>query len=140
MLIRHPMDTDGDGLPSVRLTDRIVDNSNPSSTCHSGVDFSSTGVLSTIQANGGFSAVMNEWLNSGAASGFYLQRTILSGTLEVDAGAGWLQLSTSRTYDNQKVSAGIKTTEVFFELSSDVSGTPLVATATMTFISEQGTL
>ena len=140
MLIRHPMDSDGDGLPSVRLTDRIVDNSNPSSTCHSGVDFSSTGVLCTIQANGGFSAVMNEWLNSGSASGFYLQRTILSGTLGVDAGAGWLQLSTSRTYDNQKVSAGIKTTEVFFELSSDVSGTPLVATATMTFISEQGTL
>ena len=66
-----------------------------------------------------------------------MQRTIISGTLETDAGAGFLQLSGTRSYINEKSTLGIKTTVVFFEISSDASGTPLVATATMTFISER---
>jgi hypothetical protein len=138
MLLRRIHDTDGSVSDFVNITDRTVDNSSPSGTVHSGVRFGSSGVLSKIQFNGGFSAISGEWLGSGAASGFFLQRTILSGTLEDDAGTGWLQLNANRDYDNQKSSSGTKITVVFFEVSSDVSGVPVVDTATMTFVSSQG--
>ncbi len=140
MLLRRIHDTDGAPLANVNITDRNIRNSIGSGTCHSGVSFGSDGVLSKIQANGGFSAISGQWLVTGAASTFFVQRTILSGTLEVDPGTGFLQLNSTRTYDNQKSSAGEKITEVFFEVSSDVSGVPIVDTATMTFTSDQGFL
>jgi len=140
MLLRRIHDTDGVAANNVKITDRTVLGIRISGTCHSGIRLGSDGVLSTIQGNGGFSAISGEWLVTGSASGFFVQRTIVSGTLEVDPGTGFLQLNADRTYDNQKSSAGTKTTEVFFEISSDVSGTPIVDTATMTFISEQGPL
>ena len=130
----------GAAADTVNITDRFVSGILTSGTCHSGIRFSSDGVLLTIQNNGGFSSVSGEWLVTGTASGFYVQRTIISGTLEVDAGTGWLQLNANRTYDNQKSSAGLKTTVVFFEVSSDMSGVPVVDTATMTFASLQGEL
>lgn len=138
MLLRRIHDTDGAVADFVNITDRTISNARDSGTCHSGVRFGASGVLSKIQPNGGFSAISGEWLGSGTASGFYLQRTLISGTLEVDAGTGFLQLNTNRDYDNQKSSAGTKITEVFFEISSDVSGVPVVDTATMIFESEQG--
>ena len=134
---RHS-ETEGVASDNVKITDRTVFNLRESGTCHSGIRLGLSGVLSTIQANGGFSAISGEWLISGTASGFFVQHTIISGTLEVDPGAGFLQLNVNRDYDNQKSSSGSKTTIVFFEISSDVSGVPVVDTATMTFISEQG--
>ncbi len=133
MLVHQIQTSEGSVSASVNLEDRTITGFGESGTIHSGIETGSDGVLSKIQANGGLSAISGEWLLSGAASGFYIQRTILSGTLEVDAGAGWLQMNTNRTYDNQKASVGNKTTEVFFEISSDVSGVPVVDTATMTF-------
>lgn len=139
MLLHQIQDSEGTVSDTVKITDRTVSNARDSGTCHSGVRFGSSGVLSKIQPNGGFSAVSGEWLVSGTASGFFVQHTILSGTLEVDpAVATWNQLNVNRDYDNQRSSAGTKITVVFFELSSDVSGVPLLDTATMTFESEQG--
>ncbi len=135
MLVHQHQTSEGSVAASVNLEDRTVNSFGLSGTVHSGIRTGSDGVLSTIQPNGGFSAVSGEWLLSGAASGFYIQRTIISGTLEVDEGAGWLQMNSNRTYDNQKSSVGIKTTVVFFEISSDVSGVPVVDDATMTFVS-----
>ena len=140
MLVHQTQESEGVVPDSVNITDRTISGARDSGTCHSGVRFGASGVLSRIQPNGGFSAISGEWLVTGDPTGFYLQRTLISGTLEVDAGAGFLQLNTNRDYDNQKSSAGQKTTEVFFEISSDVSGVPVVDTATMTFNSEQGTL
>lgn len=138
MLVHQHHVSEGSVSASVNLENRTVLGDGASGTIHSGIRTGSAGVLFRIQPNGGFSAISGEWLLSGGPAGFYIQRTIISGTLEVDAGAGWLQMNTNRDYDNQKSSAGIKTTEVFFEISSDVSGVPVVDTATMTFISEQG--
>lgn len=140
MLVHQTQISEGTVADSVKVTDRNVVGVREFGTCHSGIRLGSDGVLSTIQANGGFSAISGEWLISGAASGFFVQRTILSGTLESDAGTGFLQLNANRDYDNQKSSAGTKITEVFFEFSSDASGTPIVDTATMTFTSIQGGL
>jgi len=139
MLVHQTQTSEGVASDTVNITDRQVSNVRESGTCHSGVKFGSDGILSKLQANGGFTAISGQWLVSGTASGFFLQHTIISGTLEVDPPvATFNQLNTDRTYDNQKSSSGTKTTVVFFELSSDVSGSPIVDTATMTFISEQG--
>ena len=124
-----------------RISNRTVNNVRPSGTCHSGIKLDNDGILYSIQNNGGFSAIVGEWNINGPVANFFVQRTIIPpGTLQVDPGAGFLVLSTDRIYDNQKSSAGIKTTEVFFEIADDAGGTNIIDTATMTFISEQGTL
>ncbi len=138
MLVHQVQGSEGVVLQGVKLKDRTIDSFRISGTCHAGVRLGSDGILYRIQPNGGFSAISGEWLLSGSAGSFFVQRTIVSGTLEDDAGAGFLQLNANRDYDNQKSTAGTKTTVVFFEISSDVSGVPIVDTATMTFECEQG--
>lgn len=140
MLVHQIQDSEGVVLEGVKLTNRDILGFRISGTCHAGVQFGSDGVLFKIQSEGGLSAIIGQWLLSGSAASFFLQRTIISGTLEVDAGTGFLQLNANREYDNQKSTAGVKTTVVFFELSSDVSGVPIVDTATMIFECEQGGL
>jgi len=137
MLTHMIQASEGIGNDAVKLNDRTVNRFRLVDTCHSGIRTNGSGVLQLIQANGGFSSVSGEWLIFGSSATFYIQRTIISGTLEVDPGAGFLQMNTNRTYDNQKASVGVKTTVVFFEIASDASGTPIVDTATMTFISER---
>lgn len=135
MLIHQNYTSEGSAPAAVHVTDRTVDNELFfGGACHSGIKLGSDGVLSTIQNNGGFSAIIGEWLLSGGAAGFFVQRTIISGTLEVDPGGGFLQLNADRTYDNQSTT-GTKITEVFFEFSSDIGGTPIVATVTHIYIS-----
>jgi len=98
------------------------------------------GVFSIIQGAGGFSQITGPWRLAGTPADFYVQRTLESGTLQVDAGAGFLQLNVDRIYDSQKVSAGSKKTVVFFEIADDAGGANILDTATMTFLCEQGTL
>ena len=138
MLVHQVQGSEGVVAQGVKLKDRTIDSFRISGTCHAGVRLGSDGVLSRIQPDGGFSAISGEWLLSGSAADFFVKRSTLSGTLEVDPGDGFLQLNVNRDYDNQKSTAGTKTTTVFFEISSDVSGVPIVDTATMTFECEQG--
>ncbi len=120
-----------------RINNRTVSNVVSGGTCHSGIQLDNDGILYLVQGNGGLSAVVGEWKINGASASFFVQRTIISGTLQVDPGAGFLVLSTDRLYDNQKSSVGIKTTEVFFEIADDAGGTNIIDTATMIFVSEQ---
>lgn len=133
MLVHQNQESEGTVSDTVTLTDRTVENTSDEAPVSSGIQLNSSGVLFTYQPNGGLSQITGEWLVSGSASGFFVQRTITVGTLETDPGAGFLQLNTTRDYVNLKSTNGSKTTTVFFEISSDVSGVPIVATATMTF-------
>ena len=138
MLMRQDgWDSDGDVVDSVTLKDRTVFRIGLSGIVFSGIRLGSDGILYLFQANGGVSAVGGEWLVFGTASTFYVQRTITSGDLEVDAGAGFLQLNVNRDYNNQQTLVGESSATVFFEISSDVSGSPVVADATMIFTSEK---
>lgn len=133
MLAHQHQESDGSPNDNVKLTDRTVSRVNPSDPCHSGIQANSSGVLNEVQNNGGLSAVIGEWLVKGSPSGFYIQRTIVSGTLETDPGAGFLQMNTSRLYENILTIGDRKITVVFFEISSDVGGVPVIATATHTY-------
>ncbi len=139
MLTHQTWQSEGVGVDTVNIVSTTIDNALESGTCHSGVSLDNDGVLLHIQANGGASAIVGQWLVNGTASDFFVQRTIISGTLQVDPGAGFLQLNVNRTYDSQRSTAGIKTTVIFLEVSSDISGVPIVATADFTLICEQGT-
>ena len=139
MLTHQTWQSEGAGVDTVNIASTTLFNSRISGTCHAGVSLGSDGVLSHIQSNGGFSAIIGQWLVNGTASDFFVQRTIVSGTLQVDPGAGFLQLNVDRTYDNQRTGPGISTTELFLEVSSDISGVPIVETATFILICEQGT-
>lgn len=124
------------GSNSIKLSDRDVFRLGIFGTVHSGIQLNTSGVLNLVQLNGGFSAITGEWLVVGSSSTFYVQRTIISGTLETDPGSGFLQLSSSRLYINENASIGSKVTVVFFELADSAAGTNILASATMTFTSE----
>lgn len=140
MLIHQIQSSGGAVSEAVTLNDRSIFRFRLSGTCHSGIKLGSDGVLSLIQSDGGFSQVTGEWLVAGTPADFYVQHTIIVGTLEVEPGSGFNQLNTDRIYDNQKASAGDKLTTVFFEIADDAGGTNILDTATMNFSSEQGTL
>lgn len=135
MLVHQTQTSEGAVIDTVVLGNRNVTNFRAVLPCESGIKLDSDGILYTVQNDGGFSAIIGEWLVSGTASTFYVEHTILDGTLETDPGPGFLQLNVDRIYINLKSSEGTKITTVFFEISSDASGTPVVATATMTFSS-----
>lgn len=99
---------------------------------YSGLKIDADGNLYERTANGGWSQFA-AWLLAGTASTYYVSRTILFGTLTTDAGAGPLQLNADREYDVQ-TSKGSKESSVRFDIASDVSGTPIVASRTYTFI------
>ncbi|MGY8962553.1 MAG: hypothetical protein ACKVKT_03245 [Rhodospirillales bacterium] len=132
-------DSDGVGTATVKITSRTVSNTTFDQTCHSGVRFASDGVLFLIQSNGGFSSVSGEWLLVGSAASFYLKRTITSGDLQTDTNgdALWHIMNATKTFEiTQAVPDLEKSSTVFFEISSDASGSPVIATATMTFTAE----
>lgn len=136
MLVHMNQDSEGLGNDAVKLASVNLTRISVNGPSFSGIQMGSSGVLSYRQVNGGLSSVSGQWLVFGDPTAFYIQRTIISGTLETDPGAGFLQLNTSRSYTNKKSTIGVKVTEVFFEISSDASGVPIVETASMTFTSE----
>ena len=136
MLIHQNHTSEGSVNPAVKVKSRTFTSEGIfTPAVYSGLRFGSDGVLSKVQANDGLSAISGEWLISGAASDFWCQRTVISGTLEVDAGSGFINMAVNLNYKNIKSSVGTKTTVVFFEISNDASGVPIVETATITFVS-----
>lgn len=138
MFINQIVTSEGIGVAGVNVTNRSISNINIFSPCHAGLKLGSDGVLSTINASGGFNAISGEWLITGSAAGFFVKRTIISGTLDTDPGTGFLQLNANRTYEVVRSVEGTSETVLFLEFSSDASGVPLVATATYTITAEQG--
>ena len=104
-------------------------------TVYSGLKIDSDGNLYARQTAGGWSSI-GSWLLNGANTGFFVTTVIESGTLTTDAGRGPIVLSSDRIFDVQS-SMGIKTCTVSFEISTDVSGSPIVASITHVFTAEK---
>ena len=136
MLVHQIQDSEGAVTSAVNLTTRTIENSVTTGDCHSGIRLDNAGVAFTKNANNSNSQITGEWLLAGSAAGFFVQRTIISGTLDTDPGAGFLQLNATRTYAILQSSSGDQTTVIFLEISSDVSGVPIVDTATITMIAQ----
>ncbi len=121
---------------AVNLPANIFDNFVQSGLCYSGLRVGADGNLYERHPTGGWSR-FGTWLFTGTSDGYYLSRSIVSGTLSTDAGAGPLQLNVNRDYDVQ-IANGEKIATIQFDISSDVSGTPIVATAIYVFFANSG--
>ncbi len=84
-------------------------------TAYSGAKFASDGQVYERQAGGGWSNI-GSWLLNGTNSDFYVIRTINSGSLTTDAGAGPLQLNTDRVYDIQRTTDGESRAAIEFSI------------------------
>lgn len=124
---------------AVKMGSHIFFSIGTTGTIYSGVRFGADGSLYERQPAGGWSR-FGTWLYNGTASTYYLSRSIDAGTLTTDAGAGPLQMNSNRDYDIQLSSNGSKTTSVTFDISDDVSGSPVIDTQTWTFNIERGLL
>jgi len=105
---------------------------------YSGLKIAADGSLYERQNTGGWSR-FGTWLLAGTNSNYYVSRTVNQGTLTTDAGAGPLQLNADRIYDVQ-VNVGDETVFIRFDIASDVSGSPIVATANYAFTAIVSTL
>ena len=71
---------------------------------------------------------LSSWLQKGTASGYYIQRSIDSGTLVSDAGDGQqLNLDREYTLTDSSPSDGPTTAVLTFEISTDAPGSNVVA-------------
>ncbi len=123
----------------VTITSRTISRFRLDETCYSGIMFGGDGILYAIQNNTGTSAIIGEWLVNGTPGDFYVSRTIISDTLDTDAGAGPLQLNAGRLYRINRSMIGVKTTVITCDISDDVSGSPILDSATFTFVAEYET-
>lgn len=87
----------GAGSNAVELLALELRRSRRETPCKSGIKIDSDGNIYKMQSNGGWSNA-GQWLLYGTASSFNVSRTIESGSLTVDAGAGPLALSADREY------------------------------------------
>ncbi|GAF68642.1 unnamed protein product [marine sediment metagenome] len=115
---------------AVQIPDRVFIQVGYDKPCHAGVKFDADGDIYSKQANGGWSKVAT-WLLVGGSGDFYLSRVIDSGSLDTDAGAGPLLMSTDREYSLEDgIFGGLEdgeSAQVSFEISTDVSGSPVAA-------------
>lgn len=113
----------------VRFVSHDFSREGTTAPVYSGLRIATAGNLQARTATGSWQGI-GSWLLNGSAGDFYVSRTIDSGTLTTDAGAGPLQLNTDRDYSINGLN---KTTQVSFEISDDVSGSPVRASVTYVF-------
>jgi len=114
------------GSEFVNLLSYNLKGVRPSGTAYSGVKFDNDGNLYVLRGTNNY-GLLTAWLVKGSASSFYISRVIQSGSLNVDAGAGPIIMSTDRLYSIQRIFEGEQNATIDFEISSDVSGAPVLA-------------
>jgi hypothetical protein len=122
-------------------TSTPVYNYRSSGTCHSGVSFNSNGTEYKQSNLGSWTGTSRGvWLDSGLNSEVWVQRTIVSGSLTVDAGSGRLQLSTTRNFGVQQPTSGTNSCTVRFKFYDAASGGSEIGdTGNIVISAEQGT-
>ena len=114
----------GDGLNltfSTAVGHAVVSPANATAT----INFLTTGGCSFAPSGSG------GWYD-GTPSGWSIRRTINSGALQLDAGVGWLALSSNRQFGCQETGIGTRTANVTFDFSSD-GGTTIHGTRSVVF-------
>lgn len=112
----------GDPGDSAQLPDVYETNLRGITPCYAGIRLGADGNVYSQLRNGNWSNV-GQWLLSGAAADFSVVRTLNSGSLTTDAGAGPLALSSDRTYSISNSTWGtIKTTVITLVVEATTGG------------------
>lgn len=129
--------------PSVSATADGCSNFRSSGTVYGGPRFLNTGAEQEYTNTGGVTSKGN-WLDSGASSEVWVEWTRTGGSLanwDVWPGAGRHQLSTTRSYQINRSSAGVESIAGYFRFYDAASGGNLLQqTSTVTWSIEQGIL
>ena len=135
LISRNNMETGTGGTQAsaVQLFSYTLNHADAYGVVYSGVKFDGDGIMYILQSSNNYSKG-RPWLLAGAATSFYLTRIINEGSLDTDAGAGPLQMNTDRIYYISQKFNGRKSAIVDFEISSDSSGSPVIANCRMEFI------
>lgn len=105
----------------------------PSSIAYSGLRFDNDGQIYRMSGGGAWNATAT-WLLDGAASSFYLFRTVDTGSLTNDDGDG-TQMNTADIdfWVSTTTEWFTKTAKVTFNITSDAGGSNVLATRQYTF-------
>jgi hypothetical protein len=95
---------------------------------YSGIQFNLDGTIQKMTSAGAWQGTGYSWLQKGAASSYYIQRTMVEGVLDfLDSGDG-VVLSTSRSYALTETRTYNNNRAVItFEISTDAPGTTVKA-------------
>ena len=97
----------GGAAPTVSLNTADVLKSSIIGTVYANLQYNTSGVeYSNSGRTDNFSTSRGNWLDTGLASGAWLERTINSGSLLTDPGGGRLQMSTTRTFKVRDTDSG----------------------------------
>jgi hypothetical protein len=93
------------------------------------ITFNADGTCSYL----GDGTLVGGWFTPGVTpTGWSVRRTINSGALQTDAGAGWLALSSGRSFGCQETGVGSRVASVTFEFSPD-GGTTILGSRSVSF-------
>lgn len=126
----------GGAAPDVNLPANIFITNLVSGLCYSGLRIGADGDLYERHPTGGWSRY-GTWLFRGSAATYYVVRSVDSGVLTTDAGAGPLQLNANRDYDVQ-TSSGESDAVIQFDIADEATGTNIVTSIIYTFIAISG--
>ena len=110
--------------------DQYHDLININADCTAGVSFNSNGT-EYAYSNGGVAtgASLGSWLDGGANSDFYIQCTVISGTLTTGTEDTWQIMSTTRGWTVKETTDGqFETATIKIEIATDALGADIVAT------------
>ncbi len=116
----------------------VISNIRAGATCWAGIVFNAVGTENENTNLNSFTVSRGNWLDAGDSSEVWIERTINSGPgFNVDdPGAGRLQLSTNRKFNQNQTGIGVRTTNVTFDFWDAASGGNKIATVTYDVIAE----
>ena len=127
--------------PEVSANSANISTIGPDNPVVAGLQINSSGVEWSSNAAGSYNVGRGVWLDSGLNSEVWVERTIDSGTLDVDAGSGRLVLSTTRTYEKHDatIPGGSQTCTVTYDYWDAASGGNLLDSVQIVHTAERTT-
>lgn len=98
-----------------------------------GFEFRRDGTLYSYVNPGAGYTLLGDWVtpkHSTVGDGYWIRVTATAGAFTTSPGAGWLQLSTARYWDEQATVIGPQETTFTVEIATDSGGTNVVFTKT----------
>ena len=130
-------------LDQVTLSNANVYRNGVTGTVYAGVQINTSGIeyINDGGATQNFNTYRGKWLNSGASSAVWIERTVNSGTLDwKDPGTGRLQMSSTREYGVSRSTDGSNVANITLTAYDASSGGNQLDTVTFQIEAERGFL
>lgn len=128
----------GAALLSVIVTPvKLLTNVNFISACYTQVKIDNDGDLYKSTNVGGYGSSYETWLDAGLNSQVWVQRVIVAGTLNADAGSGRLSCVSDRIFGIIRVTGGTKSTTINLNFYDAASGGNLLDTQQVVLLAER---